>query len=337
MSISPWDMPRAYASNYSNLRCFLQCITPAVAIPSPPNKKCIQTCNGCSQTRENDIVEGFTLSELWNAYAEWSIYGVGVPILLNNEERVVQYYSPSLSALQIYTKKPFSSSSSAKPENSSCYNDSGSENIQNSSSNSSRLGSNVTGDHSTAFQFGSYTQTPANRCGYLYFQYNEMASPYDRVPLKEKINELAKHYPGLVDIHSMDLAPHSWMAVAWYPVYEVPAAKNVKELSACFLTYHPLSSSFQGCNNIMSEKEKVPSGGRRRRRRGRRSGSRKKEILLPPFALVTYKLFGRMWINPETSDEDSINRQRDAACYWLNQQQFQHQDFKFFMSHQYQN
>lgn len=55
------------------------------------------------------MVEGFTLSELWESYTEWSYYGAAVPILLNNGHRVVQYYTPSLSALQIYTKKPFSS------------------------------------------------------------------------------------------------------------------------------------------------------------------------------------------------------------------------------------
>lgn len=52
-------------------------------------------------------VEGFSLRELWKLYVEWSLYGAGVPILLNNGDSVLQYYCPSLSALQLYTKKPF--------------------------------------------------------------------------------------------------------------------------------------------------------------------------------------------------------------------------------------
>jgi len=31
-----------------------------------------------------------------------------------------------------------------------------------------------------------------------------------------------------------------------YPIYHIPNRENVKDLSACFLTYHTLSSSFQG-------------------------------------------------------------------------------------------
>lgn len=56
--------------------------------------------------------QGFSLNELWKLYVEWSLFGVGVPILLNNGDSALQYYSPSLSALQIYTKKPFICSTS---------------------------------------------------------------------------------------------------------------------------------------------------------------------------------------------------------------------------------
>ena len=85
----------------------------------------------------------------------------------------------------------------------------------------------------------------------------------------------------------------------------------------------------------MLEREKVQ--GKSCQEEDRRSGSRKEEISLPPFAVVTYKMFGTLWINPETSDQDSIICQRTAACYWLKQLQFQHHDFNFFMSRQFQN
>lgn len=45
----------------------------------------------------------FNLADLWDSFDEWSAYGAGVPLVLNGEESVVQYYVPYLSALQLYT------------------------------------------------------------------------------------------------------------------------------------------------------------------------------------------------------------------------------------------
>lgn len=45
----------------------------------------------------------FVLGDVWDSFAEWSAYGTGVPLVLNNnKDRVIQYYVPSLSAIQIY-------------------------------------------------------------------------------------------------------------------------------------------------------------------------------------------------------------------------------------------
>lgn len=52
---------------------------------------------------ERETVEYFTLGDLWNCYDEWSAYGAGVPVALNNDETLVQYYVPYLSAIQIFT------------------------------------------------------------------------------------------------------------------------------------------------------------------------------------------------------------------------------------------
>lgn len=40
--------------------------------------------------------EFFTLGALWNCYEEWSVYGAGAPIALDNGETLVQYYVPYL-------------------------------------------------------------------------------------------------------------------------------------------------------------------------------------------------------------------------------------------------
>ncbi|KAK8617510.1 hypothetical protein V6N13_080422 [Hibiscus sabdariffa] len=303
---SPWDFP---TPNHSNLQCFLKCITPTV-------KKRIKTCKG---EAKKDMKEGFKLSELWRCFSEWSAYGVAVPILLDDGGRVIQYYSPSLSALQLYTTEPF-------PSDQINHNFRGrnKKNKTASNKNSSCLGSNAT----TRDDDDSCHKMTTDQCGYLYYQYNETASPYDRVPFNEKISELSKQYSGLVHLHSKDLSPYSWMAIAWYPVYQVPGATNVKELSACFLTYHPLSSLSLGSENIMLESEKVD---------GKRSDMPAREdICLPPFAMISYRMFGTLWISTDTSDFDVVLCQRNAASYWLKQVQFHHHDFNF-MSRQFQN
>lgn len=45
----------------------------------------------------------FVLGDLWESFKEWSAYGVGVPLILNDCDSVVQYYVPYLSGIQIYS------------------------------------------------------------------------------------------------------------------------------------------------------------------------------------------------------------------------------------------
>ncbi|KAK7855324.1 hypothetical protein CFP56_028273 [Quercus suber] len=108
MPHSPWDLPLlSDFDHYSNFHCFLQSVTPIVSTKLLPKAR---TLNGFGQSSErssgNDMVGCFSLSDVWEFYVEKSFYGASVPILLNNGESVVQYYAPSLSAIQIYTTKP---------------------------------------------------------------------------------------------------------------------------------------------------------------------------------------------------------------------------------------
>lgn len=50
----------------------------------------------------------FCLGDLWESFKEWSAYGAGVPLVLNGNDSVVQYYVPYLSAIQLYadTSRP---------------------------------------------------------------------------------------------------------------------------------------------------------------------------------------------------------------------------------------
>lgn len=48
----------------------------------------------------------FILGDLWESFREWSAYGAGVPLLLHDNDSVVQYYVPYLSGIQIYADTP---------------------------------------------------------------------------------------------------------------------------------------------------------------------------------------------------------------------------------------
>ncbi len=66
----------------------------------------LQSClRDPSQKRcfDPEVTPFFNLGDLWDSFDEWSAYGAGVPLMLNGDENVVQYYVPYLSALQLYT------------------------------------------------------------------------------------------------------------------------------------------------------------------------------------------------------------------------------------------
>lgn len=54
----------------------------------------------------------FVLGDLWESFKEWSAYGAGVPLVLNDSDSVVQYYVPYLSGIQIYGESLKSSAKS---------------------------------------------------------------------------------------------------------------------------------------------------------------------------------------------------------------------------------
>jgi hypothetical protein len=73
----------------------------------------IQAANGRSATTDAwhhhaadaDAAEYFNLADLWDQYYEWSAYGAGATVQLHGGDKVVQYYVPYLSGIQLYTNK----------------------------------------------------------------------------------------------------------------------------------------------------------------------------------------------------------------------------------------
>lgn len=54
------------------------------------------------RNRDSELHSYFMLGDLWDSFREWSVYGAGVPLVLNGNDYVVQYYVPYLSAMQLY-------------------------------------------------------------------------------------------------------------------------------------------------------------------------------------------------------------------------------------------
>ncbi|KAL6883550.1 hypothetical protein ACP4OV_010964 [Aristida adscensionis] len=305
----------------SNLQCFLDCTTPAVETHILPKANGRLSTDAWNQT-EMDSLEYFNLSDLWEQYYEWSAYGAGATVQLPGGERVVQYYVPYLSGIQLYTNKALTASRSFGEDNGMDFWSDDEDNEKMSRSWSS------TSDESLF----NYDLLAGNRKrpGHLYLEFFEVGSPYGRVPLMDKVYELSQGFPGLTSLKSSDLSPASWMSVAWYPIYHIPYQRNVKDLSACFLTYHTISSSFQdhalesmtnGCYNPVANGKHD------------HMDSKTNTVSLPPFGLAAHKVQGSLWTNPRTGDHKRMVSLFGAAESWLKQLGVHHHDFNFFITH----
>ncbi|XP_010940391.2 uncharacterized protein [Elaeis guineensis] len=303
----------------SNLQSFLTRTTPSVPSHSLP-KTCIRDLNSLWYPVGKDRVEYFTLGDLWDQYNEWSVYGAGVPVVLDNGETVVQYYVPYLSAIQIYTSKsPLASRNMLEESESDSFSD--------DSENEKLCRSWDAASDDSVFDQDSSWPTREN-LGHLCFQYIEYDAPYGRLPLTDKVTELARSFPHLMTLKSVELSPASWMSVAWYPIYHIPTHRSVKDLSACFLTYHTISSAFQ--DNVTGDMEKC---GHCTTGNGIEQKKQSSRITLSSFGLATHKVQGSIWTNPECSDHENLSNLQSAAASWLRQLGVQHHDFNFFVTH----
>lgn len=58
--------------------------------------------------------------------------------------------------------------------------------------------------------------------------------------------------PDLLDRCSCDLDGSSWVAIAWYPLQRIPSGHTLKDMAACFLTYHSLAGGAQAAHIVAS-------------------------------------------------------------------------------------
>lgn len=308
----------------SNLDRFMDHTTPLVS-PQYFSKTSMKGW----RTHDANFHPYFILGDLWESFKEWSAYGAGVPLVLNESDSVVQYYVPYLSGIQLYIDPSRPVTRQRRP---------GEESDAESSRETSSNGSfekpiNATQSFNRLSLRNSLVLGPAidegeisNPPGLLIFEYFEHDLPYSREPLANKISVLASQFPELRTYKSCDLTPASWVSVAWYPIYRIPIGPTLQNLDACFLTFHSLSTPFGSASTDWphvhgSTAREVHNAGMSAR------------LSLPIFGLAAYKFKVSDW-NPNAAYGcQKVNSLLRAADNWLRLLQVNHPDFRFFLSH----
>jgi hypothetical protein len=180
----------------SNVERFLDSVTPSV--PAHYLSKTIVRERGGSDVESQ--VPYFLLGDVWESFAEWSAYGIGVPLTLNNnKDRVFQYYVPSLSGIQVYADvDALTSSLQARrqgEESESDFRDSSSEGSSSESERglcyskeqiSARMDKlSLRKEHQE--DSSSDDGEPLSSQGRLIFEYLERDLPYVREPFADKV------------------------------------------------------------------------------------------------------------------------------------------------------
>ncbi|KAL0430174.1 UNVERIFIED_CONTAM: hypothetical protein Sradi_0643400 [Sesamum radiatum] len=334
---APASAPVLESSPLCNLERFLESVTPSVPAQylSKMTVRDWRTCNV-------EFQPFFVLSDLWASFKEWSVYGAGVPLMLNDRDRVVQYYVPYLSGIQLYADLSKSTSKLRRlgeESDGEYFRDSSSDGSSDSEQDRGGLSYSreplnylQTSDGSLrvdqlfreqhmAFQegFSSDEGESGNSQGCLLFEYFARDQPYCREPLADKISDLAHHFPELKTLRSCDLLPSSWISVAWYPIYRIPTGPTLKDTDACFLTFHSLHTSMSGSEAMHppivtypAESDGVP------------------QISLPVFGLASYKYKASLWTPDAGRQRLLANSLLQAADNWLSLLQVTHPDFAFF-------
>ncbi|VFQ78560.1 unnamed protein product [Cuscuta campestris] len=319
----------------TNLDRLMESVTPFVQAQKPSEASVRK-----QRPRESNANSFFCLEDLWESFREWSVYGVGVPLVLNKKDHIVQYYVPFLSGIQLYIDplKPLSrlrSSGESDVEslrksgcvgNGHCDIDKKSKTAVGKWSQENQLNSNSLQPNGISTRDKSADETESSKpAGSLLFEYLEQEQPYNRRPLIDKIMDLASQYPELKKCRSSDLMPSSWMSVAWYPIYRIPIGHTLRDLDASFLTFYPLSTQCRG-----------PVQPQFHGANGRSINSMSHaalKISLPVFGLASYKLKGSLVSPSGPHESEQENSLLLAADHWLRDLKVFLPDYQFFLSH----
>ncbi|MBA0588750.1 hypothetical protein Gorai_001842, partial [Gossypium raimondii] len=320
----------------TNLDRFLEFTTPVVPAQRLPQTIITRRRRRRRHSPENPLY--FVLKDLWESMEEWSVYGAGVHILLEGypfpavvpslEQRILDgprllhdHVAQSL-ITWIGTDTRPGEESSTMSSSSSGSNDA----IQGAQSHVEIGDAEISALNRLSLRDRPTTETRNSPAGQLVFEYFEQDEPSSRKPLTNTVSDLASQFPALTTYRSCDLLPSSWISVAWYPIYRVPMGPTLKNLDACFLTYHGLSTPsngtatdslpFRGFNIREFDAAEMPS-----------------KLALPTFGLAFYKFQASIWNAPDIIESPKANSLLQEADNWLRHLQVDHPDFRFFVTH----
>nr|XP_043607387.1 uncharacterized protein LOC122579303 [Erigeron canadensis] len=314
----------------SNLDHFMKHTTPLVTAQHFP-----KTSMKGRRNHANDYHPYFVLGDLWESFKEWSAYGVGVPLVMNERDSVVQYYAPSLSAIQLYVDPNAPTTSFRRHGDDSDY-----ESSRATSSDSSyEAGAGIVRGPQLSKTVNSVNQSfnklalrddscegeIRNPPGLLAFEYFERASPFQREPLASKIAELEYKFPELRTYRSCDLTQSSWVSVAWYPIYRIPVGPSLQNVDTSFLTFHSLSTPLRST----SKDQNSGHGSTARKVHEARLTS---QLSLPIFGLAVYKFKNSDWMKEGVLSTQKINSLLKSTDNWLRNLGVHHPDYAFFKS-----
>ncbi|GFY98686.1 hypothetical protein Acr_13g0000870 [Actinidia rufa] len=210
-SSSPPRPPPTIPTNFDRL---VECFTPYV------NVKFLSEVNSQGRrNRESDLHLCYCLGDLWDSFAEWSVYGVGVPLVLNGKDPITQYYVPSLSGIQLYgdqvkspwrLRRPGEDSGAESSREASCGDSSYCEADRQAKCAGDGLWSQQKHSHQTnrfslrdkpLTSSSSYDAENCNSPGTLLFQYIETESPHTRRALTDKASSLLGDCCVQLDFH----------------------------------------------------------------------------------------------------------------------------------------
>ncbi|KAK3148851.1 hypothetical protein QOZ80_3AG0209540 [Eleusine coracana subsp. coracana] len=306
-----------------NLERFLTSTTPSVPAQYLPKTR-LRMWRGVDAMGSQPY---FCLGDLWESFREWSAYGAGVPLVLNGNDSVIQYYVPYLSAIQLYADPSRPSSRNRRPGDESDLEsmDTSSESSFENDFDRLRVSSMEAKHHleNGGLQSDDGEAYASSSSGFPIFEYLEKDSPYGREPLTDKVSTLAGRFPALKTLKSCDLLPSSWMSVAWYPIYRIPTGPTLKDLDACFLTFHCLATP---CKDHDPSVPACPGYG------GMNRGiNATGKLSLPVFGLASYKFRTSIWASDGT--QERVTSLMQEADNWLRRIHVDHPDFRFFVSH----
>ncbi|KAH0461388.1 hypothetical protein IEQ34_008963 [Dendrobium chrysotoxum] len=308
-SPSPSPPPRSMPP-VANLDRFLEFTTPMV----PPQHLHVKG-RGWRTFDGVELRPYFSLGDLWESFKEWSAYGAGVPLVLNSGDCVVQYYVPYLSAIQLYTDVSRTTLRSRQPGEES--------DARMYQGTSSDVSSESEAERAVRKRRDSSTTTSHKDQNGLVGEENGVCQQ-TMLP----ISQLANKFPQLKTYRSYDLLPTSWFSVAWYPIYRIPTGPTLRDLDACFLSFHTLSTPLKNSCNGHSE---LNDSCRVREATDFTQMSAK--LSLPALGLASYKLKGSIWTNRSLYEQQRASSLLQDAENWLQLRKVDHPDFRFFLSH----